>query len=234
MPTFYQSDVILKKKPAKLEAGPCVVQQRMLFPVRADLADNDIIEALVLPADHTIVDAVIDSDDLDAHNTPALAYNVGIMSGVVGLSGVNGVAGLARTVGAELFSGAITGQAVGAVRPTLRTAFSILPATVDRSIGIQITEPPATQATRAAAGKFLRNVGFWQPGTVYAVGDWFYLADGRRVFVDTGHGGTSGTTQPLEKFGAAVYGGTIANDGTVTWTMGDLYIALAISYRSVS
>lgn len=231
MATFYQSDVILKRKPAKLEAGVCVVQQRMLFPIRVDLADDDIIEALVLPADHVIVDAVIDVDDLDVATTgpsPALAYNVGLMSGVVGLKSLN------RTVGAQLFSGATTGQSAGAVRPTLRTAFSILPSSVDRSIGIQITEPPAAKVTLAAAGKFLRNVGFWQPGTVYAVGDFFHLADGRRVYVDTGNGGTSGTTMPLEAFGAAVFGGTIPNDGGVTWTMGDPYIALAISYRSMS
>ena len=225
MATFYQSDVILKKKPAKLESGVCIVQQRMLFPVRAALADNDIIEALVLPADHVIVDAIIDSDDLDANNSPALAYNVGLMTGVVGLKDLN------RTVGAQLYSGATTGQAAGAVRPTLRTAFSILPSSVDRSIGIQITEPPATGVTLTAASSFVKNRGFWEAGVAYALGDFFYLADGRRVLVTTA--GTSGTTPPLEAFGAAVFGGTVT-DGGVTWTMSDPYIALAISYRSMS
>lgn len=225
MPTFYQSDVILKRKPAKLESGVCIVQQRSVFPVRAPIEASDIIEALVLPADHVITDAVIDSDDLDEHNTPALAYDVGLMSGVVGLKD------LSRTVGTQLYSGATTGQAAGAVRPTLRTAFSILPSSVDRSVGIKITTAPATNRTLTAQADCVKNVGFWQPGTVYALKDFFTLPDGRRVRVTTA--GTSGTTPPLEAFGAAVFGGTVT-DGGVTWTMSDPYIALAISYRSFS
>lgn len=244
--TFYQSEVVLKKKPAKLEAGACIVQQRSVFTlpigklvngsgtVTNAFAVGNIIEALVLPADHTIVDARIDCDKLDAATSgpsPALAFDVGIMSGVVGLKDTS------RTVGAQLFSGATTAQAGGAsASPSLRAAYSILASNVDRSIGIKITAAAATALTLTAASKFVRNVGFWQPGTVYAVGDFFFLADGRRVFVDTGNNGTSGTNPPLEALGALAFasGSNTTQEGGVTWTMGDPYIALAVSYRSMS
>lgn len=223
MATFYQSDVVLRKKPAKLEAGPCIVSQRALFPVRAAFAAGDIIESLVLPADHIITDALIDTDDLDGGT--ALVYDVGLMSGAVGLKDLN------RTVGAELFSGATTGQAAGIVRATLRTAFSILPDVQDRSIGIKITTKPGTDLTLTSQANAKVNRGFWQPGTAYALYDFITLWDGRRVYVSTA--GTSGATLPLAAFGASVFGGTIT-DGGVTWTNVDPYIALTISYRSIS
>lgn len=221
MPIFYQSDVVINRKPAFAEAGPCGVSMRSLFPVRAAFAVGDIIEALVLPADHTVVDALIDTDDLDGG--VALAYDVGLMSGAVGLKDLN------RVVGAELFSGATTGQAAGMVRATARTAFAILPAAVDRSIGIKITTKPGTDLTLTAQANAVVNRGFWQPNTAYALNDFIVLADGRRVRVTTA--GTSGTSMPLAAFGAALFGGTVT-DGGVTWTMTDPYIALTVNYRA--
>lgn len=221
MPTFYQSNVVVNRRPAVVEAGPCIVSMRSLFPVRAAFAVGDIIESLVLPADHTVVDALIDSDDLDG--ATALVYDVGLMSGAVGLKDLN------RTVGAELFSGATVGQAAGIARATARTAFAILPAPADRSIGLKITTKPGTDLPLTAQADAVTNRGFWQPNTAYALKDYIVLADGRRVRVTTA--GTSGTTQPLAAFGAAVFGGTIT-DGGVTWTMTDPYIALTVNYRA--
>ena len=223
MPTLYQSDVVLNRKPARLEAGPCIVSMRSLFPVRAAFAAGDIIESLVLPADHVIVDALIDADDLDG--ATALVYDVGLMSGAVGLKNIN------RSVGAQLFSGATTGQAAGIARATARTAFSILPAPVDRSIGIKITTKPGTDLTLTAQADAVTNRGIWQPNTAYALKDFVALPDGRRVRVTTA--GTSGAAMPLEAFGAAVFGGTVT-DGGVTWTMTDPYLALSVSYRSAA
>jgi len=223
MPTFYQSDVVLGRTPARIESGPCIVSQRSLFLVRAAFAAGDIIEALVLPADHVIVDALIDSDDLDAHATPALAYDVGLMSGSVGLKDLN------RAVGAQLFSAATTGQAAGIARATARTAFTQAPASVDRSIGIKITTKPATDLTLTAQADAVTAKGLWQASTAYALKDYIILPDGRRARVTTA--GTSGAAMPLEAFSSAVFGGTVT-DGGVTWTITDPYIALTVSYRS--
>lgn len=221
MSTFYQSDVVLRRTPARLESGPCVVSQRSLFPVRAAFAAGDIIEALVLPADHVIVDALIDADDLDGGT--ALVYDVGLMSGSVGLKDLN------RSVGAQLFSGATTGQGAGIARATARTAFTQAPAPVDRSIGIKITTKPGTDLTLTAQADAVTARGLWQASTAYALKDYIILPDGRRARVTTA--GTSGAAMPLEAFSSAVFGGTVT-DGGVTWTITDPYIALTVNYRS--
>lgn len=221
MATFYQSDVVLRRTPAPLEAGPCVVSQRSLFPVRAAFAAGDIIEALVLPADHVIVDAIIDADDLDGGT--ALVYDVGLMSGAVGLKDLN------RSVGAQIFSGATTGQSAGIARATARTAFTQAPAPVDRSIGIKITTKPGTDLTLTAQADAVTAKGIWQPATAYALKDYIVLPDGRRARVTTA--GTSGAAMPIEAFSSAVFGGTVT-DGGVTWTITDPYLALTINYRS--
>lgn len=221
MSTFYQSDVVLRRTPARLESGPCVVSQRSLFPVRAAFAAGDIIEALVLPADHVIVDALIDADDLDGGT--ALVYDVGLMSGSVGLKDLN------RSVGAQLFSGATTGQSAGIARATARTAFTQAPAPVDRSIGIKITTKPGTDLTLTAQADAVTAKGLWQASTAYALKDYIILPDGRRARVTTA--GTSGAAMPLEAFSSAVFGGTVT-DGGVTWTITDPYIALTVNYRS--
>lgn len=102
-----------------------------------DLTLNNIIEMGPLPAGCTLVDAILDSDDLDT-GTPAITLDVGIMSGDFGV--VDG----ARTCGAEILSGVTTAQAGGVVRPTLASAFRIAPSDVDRGIGVKIKAAPAT------------------------------------------------------------------------------------------
>lgn len=221
MATYYQSPVVTRKVPARADAGPCTVSMRAVFPVKANLAQNDIIEMLVLPADHVIVDAVVDADDLDS--ATSLDFDVGIMSGTPGLIDLN------RTVGAQLFDGATTGQAAGVARATLRTAFVQMPANHDRSIGIKITTAPGTPVKSSTLGT--NNRGFWQASTVYAVNDYIILPNGLRARVASGHNGTSGTTMPIEAFSSAVFTGTVS-DGTVTWTIQDPYIALTVAYRS--
>lgn len=215
-----QSDVVLRRQPARIEAGPCVVSMRVVVPIKEALASGDIIEMLVLPADCVIVDAVIDADDLDSNGTPALAYDVGIMSGPVGQKDAS------RTVSNQLFAGATTGQAAGAARATARTAFTVEPKPVDRSIGLKITTAPATAVVSSASGT--NNRGLWQPNTSYAVGDYIILPNGLRAWASTA--GISGIDMPLA-FDTTLFGGTLS-DGSVTWTMQDPYLALTVSYRS--
>jgi len=222
MPTFYQTSVATRRTPARVDAGPCSVSMRAVFPVTAALGVGDVIEALVLPADCVLVNAVLDASDLDSHNTPALAYDVGLMSGAVGLKSLN------RTVGAELFSGATVGQAAGIAETSLRTALAQMAADRNRSIGIKITTAAATAVVSGTDGTNFR--GFWEPNTAYASGDYITLPNGLRVACTTA--GTSGAVMPIESFSSAVKGGTVS-DGTVTWTHQDPYLGLTVTYRSV-
>lgn len=113
------------------------------------LGVGDIIDLGPIPANTRVIDIIIDSDDLDSGGSPALAFDVGVMSGTVGDTAT------ARTCGAEFFSGATVAQAGGVVRPTLKTAFRVEPVASDKSIGLKITAAAATQAT---SGKLAVNV----------------------------------------------------------------------------
>lgn len=222
MSTYYQTSVATRRTPARVEAGPCLVSMRAVFPVRTALVADDIIEALVLPADCVIVDAALDASDLDSNGTPTLAYDVGLMSGTVGK------VDLTRSVGTELFSGATTGQAAGMAKASLRTVLSQMASGQNRSVGIKIDTAAATAVVSGTDGT--NDRGFWQASTAYAAGDYITLENGLRVACTTA--GTSGTSMPIEAFSSAVKGGTVA-DGTVTWTHQDPYLALTVTYRSV-
>lgn len=215
-----QSDVVTRRQPARVNAGPSVVSMRAVFPISAALAAGDIIEMLVLPADCVLVDAVLDADDLDSGASPTLAYDVGIMSGPVGLKDAT------RTVSNQIFSGATTGQAAGAARASARTAFTIEPKGVDRSIGIKVSTAAATAVVSSTSGT--NNRGLWQANTVYAQNDYIILPNGLRAWASTA--GTSGIDIPLA-FDSTLFGSTVT-DGGVTWTIQDPYLALTVSYRS--
>ncbi len=136
---FYQSDDAKNNRPSvdANEAGEAKVV-RGFFNMTAALVLNDVIEMVKLPPDHTIVDAILDSDDIDTNGVPTVAFDVGLMSGTPG--DVN----LARTVGTELFAASNVGQAGTVARPTTRGAFRVVPTGVERSIGIKVQTAPAT------------------------------------------------------------------------------------------
>lgn len=113
------------------------------------LAEGDIIDIGVLPANATVADAVIVTDDLDTNATPTVVLDVGIMSGTVGSKDA------ARTCGAELFSGSVIAKTGGTERMSAKTGFRIAPVGYDRSIGVKVT---TAQATAAATGKLAIQV----------------------------------------------------------------------------
>lgn len=224
MASVRQTPIVLNKTPAPISAASEVIAVRAVLPLNEILVVNDLIEFLVLPADHVPVDAMIEASDLDSDATPALDYSVGLMSGIPG------VADTARTVGFELFgtsagAGHTTGQGKEMARATspLRPG-AIYPAKVDRSIGAKIGTPPDAFSADSTA---LTMKGMWLPGTAYASADAIYLPDGRRARCSTA--GTSGTDFPF--VGTEVKAGTVT-DGTVTWTIVDAYIALTVWYRA--
>lgn len=143
--TLYHSEWATGRKALPTSREACgVVAQRFEINVSAlaaAVANGDIIELAGLPAYHTVVDAIVDVDDLDTNGTPTAVFDVGIMSGAFGEVDAG------RTCGAELFSGSTTAQAGGVARMTAATGFRIAATGSDRGIGVKFTAGPATAAT---------------------------------------------------------------------------------------
>lgn len=129
MAIVIQSDWALGRKqvPTSREAGG-VVAQRFEATIDADLDVGDIVELAVLPAYHTVVDAILDTEALGA----GVNVDVGVMSGAVG--DPDGT----RTCGDELFS-AEDASAAAVVRASASSAFTIATAGADRSIGVKVS-----------------------------------------------------------------------------------------------
>src|SRR5690606_28104612 len=124
-----QSEWVLGRKqtPTSREAGG-VVAQRFEATIDTDLDVGDIVELAVLPAYHTVVDAILDTEALGSD----VSVDVGVMSGAVG--DPDGT----RTCGDELFS-AEDASAAAVVRASASSAFTIAPAGADRSIGVKVS-----------------------------------------------------------------------------------------------
>lgn len=112
-----------KVAPISREAGG-VVAEKYSFTITKDMAAGDIIELGILPAYHTVVDAVLITDEIGI-----ATIDVGIMSSTVGDPAQN------RTSGNELFAGAAD---AGAVRMSKVAGFRIAPVEADRSIGLKL------------------------------------------------------------------------------------------------
>ncbi len=119
--------------PVSCEAGG-VVAEKYKFVVTADLAANDIIELAVLPAYHTIVDAILIVDEAGT-----ATYDVGIMSGILGSPDQS------RTCGNELFAGAADATTT---RMTKAAGFRIAPVEADCAIGVKVLGAGITQASQ--------------------------------------------------------------------------------------
>jgi hypothetical protein len=113
-----------------------VVAQRYTYTVPTTIAEGDIIEMAPIPAGHRVVGMVLDSDDLDS-GTPAIVWDVGIMSGNWGDTGV-------RTCGAEFFASSTVSQGGTTAQPTLKTAYRTAKADNHRSIGLKLVTDAAT------------------------------------------------------------------------------------------
>lgn len=114
-----------KIAPVSREAGGAVVEQYEIV-VTANLASTDIVELGVLPAYHTVVDAVLVTGDLGS----GVTIDVGIMSGALGSTDAS------RTSGNQLFAGAANNTVV---RMSKADGFRIAPVEADRSIGLKVS-----------------------------------------------------------------------------------------------
>ncbi len=113
-----------KQAPVSREAGG-VVCERYTFTVTSNLAAGDIIELGILPAYHTVVDAV-----LVVGEAGTATYDVGIMSGVVGDPSSS------RTCGNEFFAGAA--DATTTTRITKAAGLRLASSDSDRSVGVKV------------------------------------------------------------------------------------------------
>ncbi len=112
---------------------------RYAMNVPANVLADDILELAPIPPNCRVAEIVLDSDDLDTHGTPTMAFDVGIMSGQWGEDG-------ARTVGAEFFDGITTPRTGGVARPTLASAYRTVASELTRSIGVKVAAAAATGA----------------------------------------------------------------------------------------
>jgi hypothetical protein len=122
-------------------AGDVVVNRFYVDLAAADLVLNNVIDLGILPAGHTVTDAILIPDDLDTGT--GITLDVGIMSGTPG----DGVS--ARTVGQELFTASTAAQTGAVTNLSQKTGFTIAASAADRSIGVKIAVAP----TGATAGR---------------------------------------------------------------------------------
>lgn len=122
-----------KQAPVSREAGG-VVCERYTFTVTSNLADGDIIELGILPAYHTVVDAVLVVDEAGT-----ATYDVGIMSGVVGDPSSS------RTCGNEFFAGAADATTT---RITKAAGLRLASSGSDRSVGVKVVGAGITAANQ--------------------------------------------------------------------------------------
>lgn len=124
-------------------AGNGVVNRFYIDVTPAMLVAGNIFDIGILPAGHTVIDAILVPTDLDTGGTPAITLDVGLMSGFIGDTTS------VRTSGAEIFAASTAAQTGTVARATLPSAFSVTAAPTNRSIGVKVVAAPAT----AAAGR---------------------------------------------------------------------------------
>lgn len=122
-------------------AGDVVANDFYVDLKTTDLLANNTIDLGVLPAGHTVTDAILIPDDMDTGTT--ITLDVGVMSGFVGQNDA------ARTVGTELFAATTAAQTGTPTRVSAKTAFIIPASPLNRSIGVKIVAAP----TGATAGR---------------------------------------------------------------------------------
>lgn len=138
-------------------AGDTIVNDYFYDIPAAQVVLNDIVDLGILPAYHTVSDAILVTDDIDTNGAPTIALDVGLMSGTPG----DTVS--ARTCGNELFAADTTARTGGATRMSAKTGFLVLATETDRSIGVKIQAAAAT----AAAGRI--RVRVWMHASDHKV-----------------------------------------------------------------
>lgn len=138
--------------PSALNGSAAVVVVGEFLTV-AGLTAADVIEMVAFPAGTVPVDVTVVTEDLDT-GTPAITFDVGLLSGSFGDTGT-------RTCGAEFLSDSNIGQAGGMARANVAAGLLLGHSTSDRSLGIKIEAAAGTLAT----GKKIRMIATFAPVT---------------------------------------------------------------------
>ena len=113
------------------------------------LADGDILNLCVIPANHRVVGLSLFSGDLDAHATPTITFDVGLLD--AGDDALDTVFVSASTLG----------QAGGTLAcPATATMFDTAAASANKVLAIEIT---AAAATKHAAARTVGAVVTYVP-----------------------------------------------------------------------
>lgn len=99
------------------------------------LAQNDIVKLVPLPAEHVIVDCILDADDLDSGATPAIVLSAGILN-----SGATDIES-----GQKLIDGSVIAKTGGVARMDQKGAPRIAPTDSDRIVGVKVDTAAATK-----------------------------------------------------------------------------------------
>ena len=151
---LYQSKAIKAGRPAAtaVEAFcPVVVVGEYL--TATGLTANDVIEMVAFPANTVPIDVTLVCEDLDTGGSPAIALDVGLLSG----SYASTASG--RTCGAQFLSASNIGQAGGMARANVAAGLLLGHSSSDRSLGIKVGTAAATLAT----GKLILMVATFAP-----------------------------------------------------------------------
>ena len=135
MATTFTADQAQQNWPALNadEAGD-VIAVRGAYSLTAALVINDVIEMCKIPAQHTVVDVILDCDDLDT-GTPAIVLSVGY-------------AGSGNS--AKFIAASTAAQAGGIARMDVATRFA--PVNTDTKVVVKVTTAPATGTTTGIIG----------------------------------------------------------------------------------
>ena len=125
------------------------------FAVPAGLALNDVIEMGGIPEGCIVTDAIVAFEDLDTGGSPAIKFDMGILSGDYGSKG-------ARTCGNEFLAADTTAQTGGVARLNKTDALFLATSNATQSWGFKVN----TAAATLAVGKRIRATVWVRPAPV--------------------------------------------------------------------
>ena len=138
MATLRQAIEILALAPVLSADGAEPIAISGNFVVPAGLALNDVIELAPLPAGYVPLDVTLDAEDADSGGSPAVVFDVGLISGDFG------VVDNTRVCGADFIAASTVAQAGGIARMAAMGATRIAPTTNDRGVGVKVKVAAAT------------------------------------------------------------------------------------------
>lgn len=137
MPTFESKQVKNYRPPIVSAMAGEVKAVRGSVALPDTLAASDIVKLVVLPAEHVVVDCILDSDDLDTGGTPTIIVSAGVLN-----SGATDIES-----GQKLIDGSGVAKTGGIARMDQQGAPRIAPSsTTDRIVGVKVDTVAATKA----------------------------------------------------------------------------------------